>query len=117
MYGRDSKELVRLVGYDTFSQFKLDTQDGEMGTVQAHVGAVPVVWSAPLAELSVEAQGVKAQIAACDGAPHMALYDSARRARLHLTLNGRGRPRILKYIWHWLVPIWSHVSPWPNQQE
>jgi len=117
MYGRDSKERVRLTGYDTFAQFTLDTQDSEMGTVQAHVGAVPIVWNAPVAELTVEAQGVKAQIAACDGAPHMALYDSGRRARLHLTLNGKGRPRILKYVWRWLVPLWSHVSPWPTQQE
>lgn len=47
-------------------------------------------------------------VVAHDGLPHLTFYDKNHTARLHLTLNRRGRPYVEKYRFGWLAKkFWS----------
>ncbi len=47
-------------------------------------------------------------VVAHDGLPHLTLYDKSNKARLHLTLDRRGRPYVEKYRSGWLAKkFWS----------
>jgi hypothetical protein len=46
--------------------------------------------------------------------PHLSLYDSENKARLHLTVDRAGKPHIRRYFWRWLVPAWKWIGYYPR---
>jgi hypothetical protein len=111
MYDKTERQVIGVEGYSRDGRVTFKNRQGEislsLGFTQFDDEARPEI-------ILAGRNGWRMMLTVGQDQPHLAFYDAANLARLHLTVDRSGKPHVRRYFWRWLVPAWRWIGYYPR---